>query len=211
MEDRIQISNEFNSFFASVARKLNVQICSSTLNVETPNNDFKSYLNDRVHQSIFLSPTSPSELVEIVKSLENYKASDISIIILKKCFHYISGHLSGFLNKFIELGKFLDVLKVGKITPIYKKGDPQLLDNYRPVSVIPIFGKIFEKVIYNRLYSFFSAMNVIYDKQFGFRKNHSTTHVVNYSVNHLLNEIESRHHVVGMFIAKHLIPLIIKN
>ena len=57
-----------------------------------------------------------------------------------------------------------------------------------------------EKVIYNKLYSFFSAMNVIYDKQFGFRKNHSTTHVVNYSVNHLLNEIESRHHVVGMFI-----------
>ena len=57
---------EFNSFLASVARKLNVKICSSTLNVETPNNDFKSYLNDRVHQSIFLSPTLPSELVEIV-------------------------------------------------------------------------------------------------------------------------------------------------
>ena len=148
VEDRRKMSNEFNSFFASVARKLNVKICSSTLNVETPNNDFKSYLNDRVHQSIFLSPTSPSELVEIVKSLENDKASDISIIILKKCFHYISGHLSGFFNKFIELGKFPDVLKVGKITPIYKKGDHQLLVNYRPVSVIPIFGKIFEKVIY---------------------------------------------------------------
>ena len=43
-------------------------------------------------------------------------------------------------------------------------------------------------------------MNVRCDKQFGFRKNHSTTHAVNYSVNHLLNEIESRHHVVGMFI-----------
>ena len=56
MEDRsLKISNEFNSFFASVARKLNVKICSSTLNVETPNNDFKSYLNDRVHQSIFVS------------------------------------------------------------------------------------------------------------------------------------------------------------
>ena len=47
---------------------------------------------------------------------------------------------------------------------------------------IPIFGKIFEKFIYNRLnYSFFSAMNVIYDKQFGYRKIHSTTHAVNYS------------------------------
>ena len=74
--------------------------------------------------------------------------------------------------------------------PNIQKGDPQMLYNYRPVSVIPIFGKIFEKFIYNRLYSFFSAMNVIYDKQFGFRKNHSTTYyAVNYSVNHLLNEI----------------------
>ena len=168
-----------------MARKLNVKFCPSTLNVETPNNDSESSLNDRVHQSIFLSPTSPSEMVEIFKSLENNKFSDISNIVLKKCFHYISGHFSGFCNKFIEIGKFPDVLKVGKITPIYKKGDPQLLDNYRPVSVIPIFGKIFEKVIYNRLYSFFSAMNVIYDKQFGFRKNHSTKHAVNYSVNHL--------------------------
>ena len=115
------------AFFASVARKLNVKICPSTLNVETPNNDLKSYLNDRVHQRIFLSPTSPSELVEMIKSLENDKASDISIIILKKCFYYISGHLSGFFNKFIELGKFPDVLKVGKMTPIYKKEIPNCL------------------------------------------------------------------------------------
>ena len=74
---------------------------------------------------------------------------------------------------------FPDILKVGKITPIYKKGNPQLLDNYRPVSVIPIFAKNFEKVIYRRLHSFFSATKIIYVKQFGFRKNHSTSHAVN--------------------------------
>ena len=84
----------------------------------------------------------------------------------------------------MELGRFPDILKIGKIyNPIYKKDDPQLLDNYRPVSVLPIFGKLFEKVIYSRLYSFFTSMNVIYGKQFGFRKNHSTTHAINYSIN----------------------------
>ena len=46
------------------------------------------------------------------------------------------------------------ILKVAQVTPIYKKGDSQLLENYRPVSMLPIFGKLFEKIIYSRLYSF---------------------------------------------------------
>ena len=202
VEDRRQISNEFNDFFVSVAKKLNVKICSSTLNGNgsRSNDNFKAYLSNRVQKSIFLSPTSPSELMEIVQNLENDKASDISITILKKCMKYISSHLSEFLNKFMETGIFPEILKIGKITPIYKKDDPQLLNNYRPVSVIPIFGKIFEKVIYSRLYSFFTSMNIIYDKQFGFRKCHSTTHAINYSINHILKEIETKNHVIGMFI-----------
>ena len=51
-------------------------------------------------------------------------------------------------------GKFPGMIKLGKITPIFKKEDEQLLKNYRPVSTLPIFGKIFEKIIYSRLYSF---------------------------------------------------------
>ena len=204
VEDRRKISNEFNSFFASVAKKLNeklnVKTCSSTLNAGNSNDNFRSYMNKRVQTSIFLRPTSPSELIEIVKNLENDKASDISITILKKCFKHIAGHLSRFFNIFMETGTFPDILKIGKITPIFKKGDPQLLDNYRPVSVIPIFAKIFEKVIYTRLYSFLSSMNIIYDKQFGFRKSHSTSHAINYSVNYILNEIEAKNHVIGLFI-----------
>ena len=77
---------------------------------------------------------------------------------------------------FMELGTFPKILKIGKVSPIFKKGDSQLFDNYRPISVLPIFGKFFEKVLYNRLYSFFMSKNVIYNKQFGFRKNHSTGH-----------------------------------
>ncbi len=67
--------------------------------------------------------------------------------------------------------------------------------------MIPIFGKIYEKVIYSRLYDFLiTSTNVIYDKQFGFRKGHSTAHAVNYSVNRLLTEIENRKHVIGIFV-----------
>ena len=96
----------------------------------------------------------------------------------------------------MELGTFPKILKIGKVSPIFKKGDSQLFDNYHPISVLPIFGKIFEKVLYNRLYSFFMSKNVIYNKQFGFRKNHSTSHAINYSVNKIISELQPRNHVI---------------
>ena len=60
---------------------------------------------------------------------------------------------------------FHKIFKTGKITPIFKKGNKELLENYRPVSVLPIFGKIFEKILYNRLYNFFTKENVLIKNQ----------------------------------------------
>ena len=87
-----------------------------------------------------------------------------------KCAPLLSGHLANFLNTFVESGIFTKILKVAKIALIFKKGDSKIFDNYRPISLLPIFGKIFEKIIYSKLYDFLISQNVIYDKQFGFRK-----------------------------------------
>ena len=123
-----------------------------------------------------------------------------SAMVLKKmCNNYITAFIWIF-NKFMEAGTFPKILKIGKITPVFKKGDSDVFDNYRPISMLPIFGKIFEKLIYSRLYSFLISKNVIYDKQFGFRKNHSTAHAVNYSVNKILSELEKSNHVIGIFL-----------
>ena len=62
-----QISNEFNTFFATVAKKLNAKTCSLTTNKNPCDNDFSFYLENRVNNSILLSPTTPDELEEIVK------------------------------------------------------------------------------------------------------------------------------------------------
>ena len=82
-------------------------------------------------------------------------------------------------------GIFPDELKVGKISPIYQKESEELLENYRPVSTLAIFGKIFEKVMFARLYSFLTSQNLLYENQYGFRKYHSTSHAINYSVHHV--------------------------
>ena len=199
VENRREISNEFNIFFSSVARKLNTKVYSSTLNCNHSEN-FLNYLNNRVSNSILMHNCSDTEINDIIRGFECGKSSDINIQILKKSCTYLSGHLSGFYNHFMEFGVFPEILKNGVITPVFKKGDSRHLDNYRPVSMLPILGKILEKIIYNRLYSFLTSMNVIYDNQFGFRKNHSTSHAINYSVNKILNEIEMKNHVVGIFI-----------
>ena len=78
----------------------------------------------------------------------------------------------------MSIGTFQKILKVGRITPVFKKGDKELIQNYRPVSTLPVFGKIFEKVIYARLYKFFTSQGILSGSQFGFRKGHCTAHAI---------------------------------
>ncbi len=202
--ERREIANGFNIFFSSIARNMNSKVQSSLPHpAGVEEGEFRKYFkkaHKRTINSVFLQPCDEDEIGKIVLGLENGKASDISVAVLKKSVAYLSRHLSGFFNWFLENGVFPKVLKIGKITPIFKKGDSRYFDNYRPVSTLPIFGKILEKIIYSRLYDFFTAMDIIYDRQFGFRKLHSTCHAVNYSVNKILKEVENRNHVIGIFI-----------
>ena len=80
---------------------------------------------------------------------------------------YISSSLTYIFDLSIERGKFPDA----KVTPIYKKGRKDLAGNYRPISVLPILGKIFEKIINNRVIDYLEANNILFKHQYGFRKN----------------------------------------
>ena len=163
IEDKREIANGFNNFFSSIAINMNVKLHSSCIH-KSPK--FTDYLDKRVCSSIFLYQCNKSEVCEIIKEFQSDKTSDISV--LKRVAVHVAEHLSGFINKFMELGTFPKLLKIGKISPLHKKGDVQLLDNYRPISVLTIFGKIFEKILYNRLYSFFTSRSVIYKKTIWF-------------------------------------------
>ena len=76
----------------------------------------------------------------------------------------------------------------------------ELIENYRPVSTLPIFGKIFEKIIYSHLYKYLIQKGMISDSQFGFRDNHSTGHAIHHSVNIIKKGLQSKNHILGMFI-----------
>ena len=194
VENAQDVFNEFNKFFNSIAKKMNAKVFSSEFSTAIDSKGFREYLNngDKITSSMFMEDCSETEIEEIIMNLENDKASDITIRVLKKCSKYISEHLMKFFNCFMTNGSFPTILKNGSITPIYKKGDSRYMDNYRPVSTLSIFGKIFEKVLYCRFYNFLLSKDVIYEKQFGFRKNHSTSHAINYSVNMVLSQLEAK-------------------
>ena len=198
--DRRVIANEFNKYFNSIASKLNDSIdCISNI-AECKFKSFDEYLDPPLKNSIALFPCSSDEIMEIITSLDNNKSSDIPIKVIKKASHVISTPLADHFNEYMQNGIFPDELKIGKVTPIYKKDDCGQMENYRPVSTLPIFGKIFEKVIYTRLYSFLSSQKVLYENQYGFRQNHSTSHAINYSVQHITDVLNSKSHVLGIFI-----------
>ena len=181
-------------------------MASSTLSHvnSSDENNFRKFLSSpkipKILNSIFLSHCDEPELIDIMKEFDNNKASDININVLKSISKLIVGHLVKIFNKFLDIGIFPTILKSGMITPIFKKGDSRYFDIYRPVSTLPVFGKILEKLMYNRLYSFLSSKNIIFRNQFGFRKKHSTSHAVNYSVDKVITEIEKKKHVIGIFI-----------
>ena len=166
--------------------------------LDLPN--FQSYLANKEQSSIYLSETNEDEIIEIIKGFENGKASDIPVILIKRSAYIISSVLTKLYNKNIESGIFPENFKIGKVTPVYKKDNPELLENYRPVSTLPIFGKIFEKIIYSRLYSFLTAKGILNTNQFGFRKGRSTILALHSSVNIVQNALKDGKHVLGIFI-----------
>ena len=100
----------------------------------------------------------------------------------------------------MEAGKFPAVLKVGRISPIYKKDAKDNIKNFRPISTLPIFGKIFEKILFTRIYDFVTSKNIISETQFGFRKLHSTSHAIHHSVNFIIKSHTNSKYVIEVFI-----------
>ena len=75
------------------------------------------------------------------------------------------------------IGIFPNKLKIAKVLPLFKKDDPTIMDNYRPISLLTAISKLFEKVVLSQLYEYFHKKNLFYDTQYGFLKNHSTEYV----------------------------------
>ena len=189
------ISNKFNSFFANIGPKLASKIKSPS--------SFSDFLHNPHHSTIFLNPIEEKEIIDIVNNFKNGKSSgydDISPSIVKSAIVFITKPLAYIFNLSISTGIFPDALKVAKVVPVFKKDDPHVFSNYRPISLLPCFSKILERLIYNRLDHFLTRFNILHDNQYGFRKNHSTDLALLDICNNISSSLNLNHHTIGIFL-----------
>ena len=104
------------------------------------------------------------------------------------------------MNQSFQCGVFPDKLKIAKVITQFKKGNPELSSNYRPISLLPIFSKIFEKLMYRRLFRFLEVHNVLYSLQFGFQENHSIDHALMSLTEAIRNTLDNKRFGCGIFI-----------
>jgi hypothetical protein len=110
-------------------------------------------------------------------------------------------------NRVISTGIFPDRLKYSEVKPRYKKGDKSSTSNYRPISLLPAFSKIFEKVLYKRLYQHLTTNNILAKEQFRFRCNTSTETAIYALINNTLSSLNNNSWLGGFSVIfrKHLI------
>jgi hypothetical protein len=122
----------------------------------------------------------------------------ITTKIIKVTRLFIVSLLTYICNRMLSNGTFLDRLKFSEIKPIYKNVTKHIT-NYRPILLLPAFSKIFEKVVYKRLYHHLTSNNVLVKEQFGFRCNNSTEIAICTLINNILSSLSNKIKVSGLF------------
>ena len=99
-------------------------------------------------------------------------------------------------------GRVPNQLKIAKVTPVFKNGDPSLIHNYRSISVLPVFSKIYERLMYiiYRLMDYVTKNNILSIYQFGFKKGCSTDMALTILIDKITNAMDEGEHIIGLFL-----------
>ena len=102
------------------------------------------------------------KIVRVLNINKTHGHDEISIRMIKICDEALVKPLSLIYKNCIDTGVFPDIWKKSNIVPVYKRGDKQIIDNYRPISLLPICGKILEKILLNLIYEFLEENNLLW-------------------------------------------------
>ena len=204
----VDIAETFNKYFSSIGKNLaqNTQAAQHTpaaQNTPAAQTQFSNFLGTSNPHSIFLVPTDKEEVLKIVNSLHDKKSSGFDGIdncLLKKIIAHVADPLVYIMNLSISSGIVPDNMKIAKVVPIFKKGNKDDVNNYRPISLLTSFSKILERIVYIRTIRFCQFHNIITDFQFGFRENHSTSHALLSFVEKATKALDTFCHMEGVFL-----------
>ena len=163
-----EMANYANEYFVSIANKLTEGI---------QDNGPYIFLTENNPNTFVMIPTDVLEVLKIIHGLKN-KGNvilDISVRTIKNNSHIFAVHIVSLYSCSILKCMFPNTLKVAKVIPSHKSGPYDVIDNFRPISNLPVFSKIFEKLTHIRMISFIDKYKLLSESQFGFRKGKSTS------------------------------------
>ena len=194
ISDGILMSNTFNEFFVNVGPNL-------AKTIPTQNISPLQFMSDPL-MNLFLSLMTAEETSGILSLLKNGAAGhdDIRASTLKSVSPYIVEPLTYICKLSISQGVFPAKLKIANVLPLYKADDQFLFNNYRPVSLLNVLSKVFERIMYNRVSEFLEIFRILVNFQFGFRKWHSLYMALLTLMDKLISSLERREFIIGVFL-----------
>lgn len=193
--DKQKITDAFNEYFINIGPNLAKDFPSS-------NTQHLDYMGTPNINSMYLTPTNPTEVINCLLKLKRSAPGidELNPTIIKQIATLITNPLTYAFNLCFEQGIVPDELKIARVSPIPKKGDPLQPQNYRPISILPVFSKIFERLLYNRIYSFLHLNNILNSNQFGFRNGYSTEMALASFVEKITSALDKGQHTIGVFL-----------
>ena len=187
----VDIAEKFNDYFSNIASNLKTQISMrSSLSAF----NYEKFLQTPVPNSIYLRPVESHEVYDIIKDMKNKATLDTKVGPLKiaNSNFKFTDTLAKIISTSFEQGIFPQSLKIARVVPVFKAGTKTEVSNYRPISLLASFSKIYEKLMHNRLIAFLNSNNSLYECQYGFRSGRSCEHALLTAQSSILNALNKR-------------------
>ena len=163
------MAEAFNDHFTNIGQVLAQEVPSAEVNPEF----YLSHTDKAFH----LKTPSLDVVFNLLRNIDEKKATGLDMIpskLLKMAASIVTPSLTAIFTKSIITGIYPTEWKMARVTPVFKKGEKSDLNNYRPISVIPVVSKVFEKIVYDQLYQYLNDNQLLSSCQSGFRSLHST-------------------------------------
>ena len=193
----VNVVNALNDFFTNIGSSL-------ADNIPNSQTDPKTYLPQvNFVNSFTLIPTTPEEVSKILKNMKPKSSSShdkISPKLAKLTQEGITIPLVHIINLSLQTGQIPNNMKLAQVVPIFKNGEKNLIQNYRPISLLPTFSKLLERIVYNRLYKYLVINKVLTPCQYGFQKHKSTELAILELLDNLVTSMSNGNHCFGIFL-----------
>ena len=190
----LDVAECFNNYFSSIGNTL-------ARHIPRVDTSFFNFLSTPVPDSMYVSPTNCYEVSCILNKLKKGSSpgtDGISVKILQAASSNLVPPLTYICNLSLSSGVVPLHMKQARVTPVFKAGDPSVLSNYRPISILPSISKVLERIMYDRLLSFLNKNDILSSNQFGFRKNLSTYMAVTNIVKYITHGFNNKEISIGI-------------